>query len=111
MVRVISENGYTSNLLRMGDFVKIIARAQDYALYSSLLPGLDEKVREQYYNQAMEWFDFVIDRNPLFSHDAYMGKIYALYLKGDMNQAKNVYDEMKKANRLDDFDQLRMLFS
>ena len=104
-------NSLAMNLLRMGDFVKIIARAQDYALYSSLMPGLDEKTREEYYRQALEWFDFVIERNPLFSHDAYMGKIYALYLKGDMDQAKFVYEEMKEQNKTDEFDRLGMLFS
>ena len=112
MARVMSNvNGLAANLLRMGDFVKIIARAQDYALYSSLMPDLDEKTRNEYYRQALEWFDFVIERNPLFSHDAYMGKIYALYLKGDMDQAKFVYEEMKKENKADTFDHLKMLFS
>ena len=112
MAKVSSFNGgLAANLLRMGDFVKIIARAQDYALYSSLMPGLDEKTRERYYQQALEWFDFVIERNPLFSHDAYMGKIYALYLKGDMDQVKFVYDEMKENNKSDEFDRLGMLFS
>ena len=112
MARVSSGvNGLAANLLRMGDFVKIIARAQDYALYSSLMPGLDKKTREGYYKQALEWFDFVIERNPLFSHDAYMGKIYALYLKGDLDQAKFVYEEMKKENKTDTFDRLGMLFS
>jgi pentatricopeptide repeat protein len=112
MARVLQNvNGLATNFLRMGDFVKIIARAQDYALYSSLMPGLDKKIQEEYYRQAMEWFDFVIERNPLFSRDAYMGKIYALYLKGDMDQAKDVYEEMKKENNTDSFDQLKMLFS
>ena len=87
MKRIIQNtNALAQDFLRMGDFVKIIARAQDYLLYSSIMPGLDEKTRENYYKQAMEWFDFVIDRNPIFSHDAYMGKIYALYLKGDINE-------------------------
>ncbi len=104
-------SGKAMDLLRMGDFVKIIARAQDYALYSSLMPGLDEDTRDEHYKQAIEWFDFVIERNPLFSHDAYMGKIYALYLKGDMDQAKYVYEEMKKENKTDSFDRLGMLFS
>ncbi len=112
MARVLhNANEMAANLLRMGDFVKIIARAQDYALYSSLMPELDEKTREEYYNQALEWFDFVIDRNPLFSHDAYLGKIYALYLKGDMDQARSVYEEMKQTNKTDEFDRLKMLFS
>ena len=112
MTRVLQNvNGLAQNLLRMGDFVKIIARAQDYALYSSLIPGLDEKTKDEYYRQAMEWFNFVIERNPLFSHDAYMGKIYALYLRGDLDQAKYVYDEMKKENKTDTFDRLKMLFS
>jgi tetratricopeptide (TPR) repeat protein len=95
----------------MGDFVKIIARAQDYALYSSLMLGLDKRTQDDYYQQALEWFDFVIERNPLFSRDAYMGKIYALYLRGDKDQAKFVYEEMKKENKTDSFDQLKMLFS
>ena len=112
MARVLhTSNEMVANLLRMGDFVKIIARAQDHALYSSLMPGLDEKNKERYYRQALEWFDFVIDRNPLFSYDAYMGKIYALYLKGDMDQAKSVYEEMKQNNKTDEFDHLKMLFS
>jgi tetratricopeptide (TPR) repeat protein len=112
MARILSNtNELAVDLLRMGDFVKIIARAQDYALYSSLMPGLDKKTQDQYYKQALEWFDFVIERNPLFSHDAYMGKIYALYLKGDMDQAKFVYEEMKKENNTDTFDRLKMLFS
>ena len=111
MARVLPTDNYATNLLRMGDFVKIIARAQDYALYSSLLPGLPKKTREQYYNQAMEWFDFVIERNPLFSRDAYLGKIYALYLKGDMDHAKIVYEEMKNEYNTDAFDRIKMLFS
>jgi tetratricopeptide (TPR) repeat protein len=103
--------GLSANLLQMGDFVKIIARAQDYALYSSLMPGLDEKIRDKYYKQALEWLDFFIERNPLFSHDAYMGKIYTLYLRGDLDRAKFVYKEMKETMKSGDFDRLGMLFS
>jgi hypothetical protein len=40
-----------------------------------------------------------------------MGKIYALYLKGDMDQAKIIYDEMKKEGNISTFEQLGMLFS
>lgn len=112
MARVLHNvSGIAQNLLRMGDFVKIIARAQDYALYSSSMPGLDEKTRKNYYQQALEWFDYVIERNPLFSRDAYMGKIYALYLKGDIDQAKFFYEKMKNKNKTDTFDRLGMLFS
>ncbi|MBN2155505.1 MAG: hypothetical protein JW776_05645 [Candidatus Lokiarchaeota archaeon] len=112
MAKMYNLTGGTAfDLLRMGDFITIIARAQDYALYSSLMSGLDADVREKYYKQALEWFDFVIERNPLFSHDAYLGKIYALYLKGDVNQARYVYDEMKKNENTDEFNPLTRLFS
>ena len=104
-------NGLSGDLLRMGDFLNIIARAQDYVLYSSLMPGLNEETRDEYYEQALDWFDFMIERNPLFSHDAYMGKIYALYIKGDMDQVKFTYEEMKKNDQMDEFDGLSMLFS
>lgn len=111
MTKVSLNGGFSTGLLRMGDFLKIIGRAQDYALYSCLLPGLEESTKKKYMTQALEWFDFVIERNPLFSHDAYLGKIYALYLKGEINQAKCVYDEMKKNIQTDEFDRLQMLFA
>ena len=95
MISLLRDEKRNAILLEKINLLKIMGRAQDLAIHAFIIPDLDERTRQKFIHESLKLFNIVINSQSEFVSDAYIGKIYALYLNSMTKLAYDVFKEMK----------------
>ncbi len=95
-VKKLRDSIQKDNLIQKIELIQMVGKGQEYALHACIIPELNDKTKQEYFQESIELFDYVIRANPEIAKEAYLAKIYTLYLKGEKEVAKEVSEEMHR---------------